>query len=268
MSLSAQLPVLGLAVFVAGTPHGALDHRAARALLQPALGRNWMSVFVLLYLAAAGATVLWWLVAPGAALAAFLVLAALHFGSHDSPSGSPLAVLARGAVPPVIAAAAHRAELTTIFGWLAGEQGTALVPWLAGPGLALWLCAALATLALERRTGSRLELVGVVALFVILPPLLAFAAYFALLHSPRALRMSLLPGETVGAMLRSALPFSLAAVALAVAGYGLLQGRLPADQAFVRTVFWWLAALTVPHMGLHMHSRRNSPTAAARSLPG
>nr|WP_294168127.1 Brp/Blh family beta-carotene 15,15'-dioxygenase [uncultured Sphingomonas sp.] len=268
MSLAAQLPVLGLAVFVAGTPHGALDHRAARSLLEPALGRGWMSAFVLLYLGAAGAMLLWWLAAPGAALAAFLILATVHFGSHDSPSGAPLAVVARGAVPPVVAAAAHRDGLATIFGWIAGEQGAALVPWLAGPGLALWLCAAVGTLALERSAGSRLELIGVTAAFLFLPPLLAFAAYFALLHSPRALRTSLLPGETAGAMLRSALPWSLAAVGLAALGYLLLRDQLPADQAFVRTVFWWLAALTVPHMGLHLLSRRNSPIAIARSSPG
>jgi Brp/Blh family beta-carotene 15,15'-monooxygenase len=258
VSLAAQLPLLGIAVFVAGTPHGALDHRVARGLLEPALGRGWLGAFLLLYLAAAGAMLLCWLAAPSAALVGFLILATVHFGSHDSPSGAPLAVAARGAIPPVVAAAVHREELTTIFGWLAGDQGAALVPWLAGPGLALWLCAAVATLALERRTASRLELIGVTALFLFLPPLLAFAAYCALLHSPRALWSSLLPGETLAQLLKAALPFSFAAVALAALGYGLLRQELAADAAFVRTVFWWLAALTVPHMGLHLLSSRRA----------
>jgi Brp/Blh family beta-carotene 15,15'-monooxygenase len=274
VSLAAQLPVLGLAVFVAGTPHGALDHRVARGWLEPALGRGWLGAFLLLYLAAAGAMLLWWLAAPGVALIAFLILATVHFGSHDSPTKATVAVFARGAVPPIVAAAAHREELATIFGWIAGHQGAALVPWLAGPGLLLWLCAAVATLALEREGGSRLELLGVTALFVLLPPLLAFSAYFALLHSPRALRSSLLPGETLPHLLKAALPFSFTAVALAALGYGLLRQQLAADAAFVRTVFWWLAALTVPHMSLHLLSsrraaqtRKKSAAVRLRSLP-
>ena len=136
------------------------------------LGRGWLGAFLLLYLTAAGAMLLWWLAAPGPALAAFLILATVHFGSHDSPSGAPVAVLARGAIPPIAAAAAHREELTTIFGWLAGEQGAALVPWLAGPGLIVWLCAAVVTLAIEREAIGRLELIGVTPLFLFLPPCL------------------------------------------------------------------------------------------------
>jgi beta-carotene 15,15'-dioxygenase len=265
MTLAAQLPVLAAAVFLIGTPHGALDVRVGRSVLQPTLERAWLPAFLLLYLAVAGAILLWWLAAPGAALAAFLLLAAVHFGSQDSLSGAPAAVFARGAIPPVIAAAAHRDELGTIFGWLAGNGGAALVPWLAGPGLLVWLCAAILTLALEPQARRRLELVGTAALFVVLPPLLAFAAYFALVHTPRALRSSLLPGESVAGMLRAALPCSLAALALAGAGYLVLRGQVPGEVAVVRTVFWWLAALTVPHMGLHLLA--GHPSRAAEIIP-
>jgi Brp/Blh family beta-carotene 15,15'-monooxygenase len=168
----------------------------------------------------------------------------------------------------VIAAAAHPAEMKLLFGWIAGEGGAALVPWLAGPALLPWLCGAVAVLALEPRTTERLELVAVTALFALTPPLIAFAVYFALIHTPRALRDARRPGESWPALLRSAAPLSIAAILLAAAGYLALRSGVPVEPAAVRTTFWWLGALTVPHMGLALLVRRTSPTAAARSAPG
>ena len=268
MTVAAQLPWLAAAVFLVGTPHGALDHRLGRRLLAPRYGPWWVLVFVLLYLAVAAAALSLWLVAPALALALFLVLAAAHFGEHDSSSGHPLAVTVRGLAGPVVAAAAHPGALRQIFEWIAGEGGAALVPWLAGPGLLVWLCGGVAVLVLEPRTAERLELVAVTALFAFAPPLIAFAAYFALLHTPRALTGSKGPGESWGALLRSAAPLSAAAVLLAIVGFLLLREHLAIEPAAIRTVFWWLGALTVPHMGLGLLVRRTSPTAAARSAPG
>ena len=267
MSIAAQLPVLAVAVFLLGTPHGALDHRLARGLLQPRLGSAWLPTFVIAYLAAAGAMLATWLTLPAVALALFLALAVLHFGEHDAPSGRTVPLLVRGALPIVVPAAGHRAELQQIFGWIAGEGGASLVAWLAGPALLAWLCGAVVTLALEARWRWRAELVGLAALFLVAPPLIGFSLYFALVHSPRAVSSSLRPGERVGDLLRSALPFSLGAVALAALGYLALRDTLAVEPALVRTVFWWLAALTVPHMALGLWASRNSPTAAGSSSP-
>jgi Brp/Blh family beta-carotene 15,15'-monooxygenase len=268
VSITAQLPVLAVAVFLLGTPHGALDHRLARGLIEPRLGSAWLPAFVVAYLAAAGAMVAAWLIVPAVALALFLALAVLHFGEHDSPSGRTVPLLVRGALPILVPAAAHRAELQQIFGWLGGEGGAALVAWLAGPALLAWLCGAVVTLAVEARWQSRVELVGLAALFVVAPPLIGFSLYFALVHSPRALSSSLQPGERVGDLLRSGLPFSVGAVALAAVGYLALRDTLAFEPALVRTVFWWLAALTVPHMGLALLASRNSPTRGGSSWQG
>ncbi|MCW3797101.1 Brp/Blh family beta-carotene 15,15'-dioxygenase [Sphingomonas sp. BN140010] len=268
MSLAAQLPWLAVAVFLIGTPHGALDHRLGRQLLAPGYGRWWGAVFVLLYLAVSAAALGVWLATPVLALALFLGIAAVHFGEHDSPSGHPLAIAVRGLAGPVVAAAAHPGELKLVFEWIAGEGGTALVPWLGGPGLLAWLCGAAAVLVLEPRPAERLELVAVTALFAFAPPLLAFAAYFALLHTPRALKGSKRPGESWSALLRSAAPLSGAAVLLGIVGFLLWRDQMAAEAALVRTTFWWLGALTVPHMGLALLAKRTSPTAAARSAPG
>jgi len=268
VTVAGQLPWLAAAVFLVGTPHGALDHRLGRRLLQPELGHGWFPVFLVGYLAVAAGALGLWLAAPALALTLFLAIAALHFGEHDSVSGHPLAIGVRGLVGPVVAAAAHPGEMKVIFGWIAGEGGAALVPWLAGPGLLAWLCAAVAVLVLEPGKVQRLELVAVTALFGFAPPLIAFAAYFALLHTPRALREAKRPGERWSGLLRSAAPLSAAAVLLAAVGFLVLRSGLPFEPAAVRTIFWWLGALTVPHMALTLYLRRTSPTAAARSAPG
>ena len=265
---AAELAFLALAVLLLGTPHGALDGREARVWLRPKLGSSWAAPFVAGYLGLAAATLLLWFAAPLLALAAFLTLSVWHFGSHDSPSRGPVPVLVRGSIPPVLAAAAHPTETGALFTLLAGEGGDATAALLGGPLLLLWLAGAAATLLLERGAAARAELLLLAALFVLAPPLIAFALYFGLLHSPRALAASRRPGESWAAMLRAALPWSLAAVALALPLWLLFRPELGEGPALVRTLFWWLSALTVPHMALHWLSRRTSPTAAARSWQG
>lgn len=267
MSIAAQLPWLAAAVFVIGAPHGALDHRLARVLLAPAAGRGWWALFIGAYLAVAGGMLVLWLVQPTLALLLFLALATVHFGEHDSPSGRALAIAVRGSIAVVITAAAHPGEMRQLYGWIAGEGGAALVSWLAGPALLLWLCGAVATLALEPSLKARLELLALTALFGSAPPLIAFAAYFALVHTPRALAEARHPDEGWGTLLRSAAPLTLAAGLLALGGFVLLRRGLTVEAAVVRTVFWWLGALTVPHMALALLVRRTSPTGVARSAP-
>lgn len=191
MSIAGQLPVLAVAMFLLGTPHGALDHRSARAMMEPRFGPAWLAIFDVAYLTAAGAMVVAWLSLPGFALALFQALAVVHFGEHDRRSGRMVPLLVRGALPMVVPAAAHRPELQQIFGWIGGEGGAALVGWLGGPLLLAWLCGAVLTLLLEPRWSAQLELVGGAALFMVAPPLIAFSFYFALVHSPRAQRPSL-----------------------------------------------------------------------------
>ena len=112
---------------------------------------------------------------PVFALAAFLTLAAVHFGSHDAPSGRPAAIAARGALPITVPAAVHPQALATLFGWVAGDGGAPLVPLLGSWGLLALSGAAVATLALEPQWRSRAELVGLAGAFAVLPPLVAFS---------------------------------------------------------------------------------------------
>ena len=261
----AELALLIAAVFLVGTPHGALDARVARDRLRPLLGPLWALPFVGGYLALAGLTLALWFAVPAAALTLFLLLAAIHFGEHDSPSGRWLPVLVRGSLPPIVAAASHPEAITSIFLLLTDEGGATLAAMAGGPLLFLWLAGAAITMAGE---GRRLELVGLAALFAVAPPLVAFSLYFALVHTPRALAASRRPGERWGDLLSAALPWSLAAVALALPLWAWFAPQVGNGPALVRTIFWWLSAMTVPHMALHFMERRNSSTAGGRSWRG
>lgn len=245
----AELALLAIAVFLIGTPHGALDARIAAEWLRPLLGRGWALPFVAGYLALTGTTLAFWLAAPGAALVLFLLLAAIHFGHHDSPSQRWLSVMVRGALPPVVAAAAHPESISAIFTLLAGQAGEPIAALLGGPMLLLWLSGAAVILLTEAR---RAELLLLCLFFALVPPLVAFAAYFALVHTPRALAASRHPGEHWRDLLAAALPWTVAAVALALALWMWLATALEVGPALVQTIFWWLSALTMPHMLLHL----------------
>jgi Brp/Blh family beta-carotene 15,15'-monooxygenase len=259
---SAELTLLAVAVFLVGTPHGALDARLASEWLQPRLGRLWALPFVGGYLALTGVTLALWLTAPGAALALFLLLAAIHFGQHDPPSHRLLPVLVRGSLPSVVAAAAHPEAIKSIFTLLAGRSGEPIAALLGGPMLLLWLAGAALTLLIETR---KVELLLLSMLFALAPPLVAFAAYYALIHTPRALATSRRQGERWGDLLAVALPWSLAAVALALLLWMWLAIDLEEGPALVRTIFWWLSALTVPHMLLHLLTDIRSAVGSCKS---
>ena len=247
-----QVVALVLGVMLVGTPHGGLDHRLGRRLLAPRFGAGWPLAFLLGYLGAAGATVAVWLAWPALGLSVFLALSWAHFGDARA-RGAWRAVesFARGGAPLGVPALAHPDELRTIFAWLAGEEGAAVAAALGGPVAWLWATAALAhgARAALRREREGLELAAVVLAAAMLPPLLSFTLFFCLVHAPRALAESArAAGESVRQALRAAAPLSAAAGIAACVGYALLATRAPPEIAAVRTLFVWLAALTVPHM--------------------
>jgi Brp/Blh family beta-carotene 15,15'-monooxygenase len=251
-----ELALLAVAVFLVGTPHGALDARLAREFLPPLFGRHWLKSFICAYLVLAGSVLALWFAAPVAAIGLFLLLSVVHFGEHDSPSGRWPHVVTRGALPPVLAAAFHPDATATIFELLAGPGGGTLAGLLGGPVLIIWLAGAALTLVEEKK--QKAELVLLAALFAIAPPLIAFSLYFALIHTPRALAGSRRPGERWRDLLRAAMPWSLAALALAFALWAWFAPQVGEAPAFLRTTFWWLSALTVPHMLLHLIAHKQS----------
>ncbi|PAX08978.1 Brp/Blh family beta-carotene 15,15'-dioxygenase [Sphingomonas lenta] len=270
-SVTVQLWALVVGVAV-GLPHGALDQPAARAVLQGRFGQWWPAPFIGFYLGLAALVLLVWSVVPVIALALFLSLSVAHFGLGDAePDGAlrPMAAFAHGGAVVIAPATFYQKEVASIFEVLASGGGE-LAAFLAGPIAVMWI-GSIAALLMARRTpdwASSIELLTVVAVFAALPPLMAFALYFGVLHAPRAtLAETASAGEatcaTLGRLLRTAAPASLAAAAAGGVAFMLLRDGMSTSVAVTSIIFIGLAALTVPHIALGValrwtESRRSS----------
>ena len=283
---SALLPavprtILALgAIIVLGVPHGALDGELARTVLRPRFGRSWFLVFALPYLVLSAVVLLAWRVLPVAMLAAFLAVSLWHFGSEETGSSRIIDVVAVGGLPIALAVLAHPAATATLFGAVSRTVMVQPPSWLweAASG---WIGFALVHATRMLRAGRARSLAVpalLVILFVILPPLTAFAIYFVCVHAPahmlelirdrdRAPRIR----DQVSAF-RLALPVTLLTLLLGAALWPLYPG--PLDRRLLCLTIQGLAALTLPHMlfefwlGRHERGARRSfvPT-QSRGIP-
>ncbi|MEJ5915765.1 Brp/Blh family beta-carotene 15,15'-dioxygenase [Pseudokineococcus sp. 1T1Z-3] len=270
---AAAAPTLLVAALVVGLPHGAVD------LVQPELSprsRRGRALVGLAYVGLVGAAVLALRVAPLPVLGTLLVLAALHFGLADevvhrwrtaalvgrrAPLGlvsTTVRAVALGAAPVVVPLALADEGVRTLLDVLADGQGHVVVT-AARAALGPVLAAVVVTAGLAAR---RRDVVGagepllLTALFVLAPPLPAFAAYFGLWHSLRHLARLLAvdaarhaggpvgPGDLRAAGRRLA---RAAAVPTAVALLGLLGLVLVAGGDVVPAALVLVLCLTVPH---------------------
>ncbi len=240
------------AAVIAGLPHGALD---AWVLRQTGQGR-WFIAGLLGYALAALSVILAWIFFPAILLGAFLFLAGFHFAISDPLAPTRRAALfeglARGGAPLATPAFFHQERTAELFGMLAsggaGERlaemlGLLFWPWLASLILAL----VLASRGAPRRVGF--ELLTLLALFALVPPLPAFAIYFALLHSPRSMVATLQKTglERKGWFFDAVWPtLATIAAALVIFATGMAGGF--SDAGVVRVLFVGLAAVTFPHV--------------------
>jgi Brp/Blh family beta-carotene 15,15'-monooxygenase len=255
VSISASL-LLALGV-VAGLPHGAADLEEGRRAFA-SFGNAWWRPFLLGYCSLiAGVLVLWWL-CPVVMLAAFLALSVIHFGIQDEQARgqSWASILAYGGLPVVVPAAFHRSDVERLFAILAGDHGAAITAVLAGPVAIAWLIAAAYTLGdASARPQGHWTGVAELLLFAWASPLVAFACYFALLHTPRALVAQW--DHPAGPPPLARMVALTAAACVLGAGIFVMAPGLTLDANVVRTAFMLLAALTVPHMALDYVQRRS-----------
>lgn len=250
----APLGFAAVLILALGLPHGASDHLAAmngRGVREEP-GR--LALFLLAYLGAAAATLGLWRMAPGATLAAFLALSAIHFALDDVAdepwhSRWPERV-ARGLMPVTLPALFHAEALAHLFAALstpASGQALAQAALVLAP---LVLALVLLAIVLRLRDGDRasaLELALSASALLAFSPLVGFALVFALVHSRGQTRerMATLHLPTLGAYLLACAPTLLGAGTLFLGLAALLAtGRAPA----LGPLFIGLSALTVPHM--------------------
>ena len=232
------------AILLLGLPHGALDIRKLRRdRTGPSARRSVLAT----YLALAGAMALAWALAPALALVAFLAIAAAHFAVEAAEDAPAPAAWVLGALVIVLPTATHPSAVQAIFQAMGGRAAASALVYLA-PAAALLLLAALAGAILWRppRLTVALETTASLAGLALLPPLVGFAVFFGLLHSPRHLaRAGRALGLDARATLAAAAPFSLAALGL---GAVLMLSRTGTAQAAPAGAFVLLSILTAPHM--------------------
>lgn len=239
-----------LAVLFCGVPHGAADAQLAlRARMVNGVAA--LIPFTLGYVTIAIAFILVWLFLPHLALPIFFAMSAYHFGRGDA--------LAHCGEDTQLSAIAHGGPilLLPIFQW------STVVPMLdflsfgdAQPfwgillaGAVGWLACTLFLLLNGRLTrGAALEIGGITLVFLVLPPLPAFALYFIGVHSARHF------GRLITEVGLSRVSDWSLSIFLAIASIGLfLAATLWLDtgqfgENLLRVVFIGIAGLTVPHM--------------------
>ena len=249
-SLSGSTPtmVACAAILVFGLPHGALDLEIIKR--ERGTGRLGMGALLFLYLGLAATMAAMWHFAPLGALATFLLIAVIHFAEDWQELGS--AFLAQGVAIALLTAPSflHLVELEQLFEALSGRADAAIIanlmlllaPMSLGvAGIAFW--------AMWRAGFRHKAMIGVLMLagMTLLPPVVGFALFFCLFHSPLHLKEAL--GRVDWSPQARWIVPLLTFAALGIASLlfaGEVRADLPAQ--FVAASFMTLSLLTVPHM--------------------
>jgi len=243
-------------VVLVGLPHGAFDGAIARHL---GFSRAWrgLALFVALYTGLAVAVVAVWIWQPGLALAAFLIMSAIHFGFGDANApagfGRAVQILAHGGVAIFGISLFHLDKVMPIFAVLTnGDTGLAVMmveyfPLVILPVILVYLFLAMRDASLRPRV---VELALLCLLLTSLPPLVGFAFYFCIIHTGRHMHhiwRRVRATQTPRSIIRQAALFTIASWgAGAAVMLWLDSGNI--DARLLQVIFIGLAALTVPHM--------------------
>ncbi|MEP7316517.1 MAG: Brp/Blh family beta-carotene 15,15'-dioxygenase [Sphingomicrobium sp.] len=239
-----------LAILLFGLPHGTLDLEIIKR--ERGAGRLWIGALLLLYLGLAAAMGAVWFLAPVDALAIFMVVAVVHFAEDWPELRSKF--LAQGMAIALLTTPAlfHLAELEAVFTTLTGRSEGALVANLMLLLAPVSVAVASVSLWTLWRTGFHDQaMAGALALagMTMLPPVIGFACFFCLYHSPRHLGMAL-SRTHIRFNARWIVPVvTLAALGIAAALFAVdVRAELPAR--FFAASFMTLSLLTVPHMAV------------------
>ena len=272
-------PVLLAGMVLLGVAHGACDQFVVPAT-HPALargqGRYW-AAFLGGYLGLAAAVGLLWWQQPGLTLVLFFGLTAWHWGSGDAPQqavgrGQWLAhSLLRGSLLFAVPLWHWPTETQAIVNGLLALTGAAPVglaflgPAAAGLALAIVLGHGVLWLGYVRQ-GQRdlartdaLEVVLLLALLLVLPPVLAAGVYFVFWHSlQHVLRMNQLMDRAsaaerrslwaeLGFFLRRSAPLLLISVAALAVVFGLAWSWAASGTVLVSLALLAASIVTLPH---------------------
>jgi beta-carotene 15,15'-dioxygenase len=245
LSGNATTSLLCLSLLVFGLPHGSLDIAVMRR--SAAMGGRQVGATILLYLGLATAMYAIWCFAPQMALAGFLVIAIVHFADDWADELPPFFAIGTAVALLTTPALLHHQAIADIFVSLTGQRGASVVADLSLLVAPVALIATVTGIGLMVRNGEAiraLETSAVVGGMLLLPPIMGFAIFFCLSHSPKhfAAARAEVKGRDAEAVV-----FTFAAIGIAVSIYAARAAVVIADGAIFAS-FVTLSILTVPHM--------------------
>jgi len=245
-----------LAVVFIGLPHGAMDGALAIHL-------GWMNrpikaaTFLLTYIGLAALVVGMWLAVPTIGFLVFLSISLFHFGRGDivprTKDHQLTEVVMRGGLVLAGISLFHRTEVDAIFEVLIGSNTAVVWSFLQAIGVLTLILIPLVLFSKspQERKAASIEVIGLLALFAIAPPLLGFAFYFCGIHSVRHFRhMGVMLQSTLQRfqVTRTTVIFSLLTWAVGLFAVANQSSSIGLEPALLQVIFIGLAALTVPHM--------------------
>ena len=267
MGWQVIIAVIALAI---GIPHGALDHLVTLPKTEP----KKMALFIIVYVAVAIVAVIGILKFNIVGFIVVLFMSAIHFGIGDAAFINEIDKRSEGTKKLNRWFYIPAAGFTPVFIPLVNSASTealssvnpALINWHQGLDsqilftITVFAILAIGVMVFDKRYREALDLIVLLLLAHLAPPLIAFAVYFGCWHAMRhtaRLTLSLprsIENLTQG-MLRKAFSNAVIPGLPALIGTFLVAGLLAISGRDFTDEFFWMAlvvvwALTVPHMAV------------------
>ena len=267
MSWQVIIAVIALAL---GIPHGALDHLVTLPKTEP----KKMALFIIVYVAVAIVAVIGILKFNTVGFIVVLFMSAIHFGIGDAAFINEIDKRSEGTKKLNRWFYIPAAGFTPVFIPLVNSASTealasvnpALINWHQGFDsqilftVSIFALLAIGVMVFDKRYREALDLIVLLLLAHLAPPLIAFAVYFGCWHAMRhtaRLTLSLprcVENITQG-MLRKAFSNAVIPGLPALIGTFVVAGLLALSGRDFTDEFFWMAlvvvwALTVPHMAV------------------
>ena len=267
MSWQVIIAVIALAL---GIPHGALDHLVTLPKTEP----KKMAVFIIVYVAVAIVAVIGILKFNTVGFIVVLFMSAIHFGIGDAAFVNEIDKRSEGTKKLNRWVYIPAAGFTPVFIPLVNSASTealasvnpALINWHQGFDsqilftVSIFALLAIGVMVFDKRYREALDLIVLLLLAHLAPPLIAFAVYFGCWHAMRhTARLTLALPRCVEnitqGMLRKAFSNAVIPGLPALIGTFVVAGLLALSGQDFTDEFFWMAlvvvwALTVPHMAV------------------
>ena len=190
-----------------------------------------------------------WQVAPVAALALFLCMACVHFAEDWRDDLPPFLAIGTAIAMLTVPAFINGAALVDIFTSLTSSSSMTNVVDISLMIAPVALIVALAGVLLNPNRSHAAETLAGLAGMIALPPIIGFALYFCLSHSPKHLASAVRSARNglFGHRRIEMTVVTLAALAIAVWVYSGVT-PISVSEGAIAASFITLSILTVPHM--------------------